>query len=108
MRFTEDWENDGLEPQLCSSRAARQIVLAVVEEEGLNLLDSVRAGRSLKAEEEGTKVQGRAGVGTWSEVATFSHDAIWHMKAMTDMEAGSPPAGQCHACPVMAGCCQTC
>lgn len=83
-------------------------MLAVMKEEGLKLLYSVGAGRSLKAEEEGAKVQGRSGEGTWNEVATFSHDATRHMKAMTDMEARSPPAGQCHAHPVMAGCCQTC
>lgn len=62
----------------------------------------------LKAEEEGGKVQGRVGEGTWNEVATFSCDATRHVKAMTDMGARSPPAVQCHDHPVMAGCCQTC
>lgn len=56
MQFTKDRGKDGLEPQLCSSCAVRQTVVAFVKEEGLNLLYSVRAGRSVKAEEEGAKV----------------------------------------------------
>lgn len=35
----------------------------------------------------------------WTEVAAFSCEAVWHVKAMTDGEARSPPADQQHARP---------
>lgn len=48
-----------MELQPCS-HVERRVVLAVVKEEGLECLGGARAGRSLEAEETGSKVQNKS------------------------------------------------
>ena len=68
--FSSVRETSGLDLQPRGNRAEKRIVLAVVKEEGLKFLGSARAGRSLKAEENGAKVQkqswgGKLARGNW-------------------------------------------